>query len=283
MMFNKDQAEKLRDLAQSQGVAHKEEPLTYSAIMGEDRRAPAAEGHHFAVVGVVIASAALVIFGVVLAVFFILQHNDVKYKEIISSMDRQGAALKSQLESVTEKTRQLEGDLALNAGKNQELINQVRSLDGTNAALNSQLALLASERKQLLQQIGDTRAKAAELEQARQSLQEEMRKSQAQMQGEIASLNSKLAVRAPEPLPLAQVARPEAAAAQIVLINRQEGFVLINGGTAAGYKKGQRLVVTSRGSPVAELVVNEARDQVSACDVVSLTQTLQLGDEVRVR
>jgi hypothetical protein len=288
-MFNKDQAAKLRDLAEKQGLNQKEEPLTYSAIIGEDRQDLSREGRSLSLKGVIIAASGLALAGIIAGVFFLLQQNDAQYREIIRSMNQQGQALKSQVAVITEKTRRLESDLEQNLDKNQELASRLRNLDGTNASLNNQLSVLASERKDLLRQIEDTRKQAKELEEAKQALQEEMRKSRTQVQesasqtqevisgleGKIALLNAKLAQGTQGSAPLA--------GGQIVLINRQEDFALINKGLRNGYKKWMHLGVFHQGVLVGELVVNEARDQVSACDLVSLTGTLRLGDEVRIK
>jgi hypothetical protein len=282
-MFNKDQASKLRDLAEQQGVNQKEEPLTYSAIIGEDRRDSSHESNSLAVKGVIIAVTGLVLFGVVIAAFFILQQNEAKYKEIIKSMNQQGQALKNQLSSVTEKTKQLENNLQVNLDKNRELVSQLRNLDGTNVALNSQLTVLASERKQLLQQISDTRQKAAELERARQALQVQMQENTAATKEVISGLQSKVAMLDSKLAALPSISVVPAESSRIVLINQQEDFVLVNKGSASGYKNGMRLAVFREGVPVAELVVNAVRDQVSACDIVSLTNALRLQDEVRVK
>lgn len=296
-MFNKDQASKLRDLAEKQGVTHKDEPLTYSAIMGEKRQDPARESRSFAIKGIIIAVSGLVLLGIILGVFVLLQQNDVKYREIIKSMNQQGQMLQVQVATITEKTKQLESDLELNLNKNRELVSRLRNLDGTNTSLNNQISTLAAERKELLRQIADTRQKAKDLEDTKAAFQEEMRKNQVQLQekvsetkevisgleGKIAVLDSRLAQKTRETAAAAATIKPNFANARIALINRQEEFALINKGVKSGYKKGMRLEVFNQGTFVGELVINEVRDQVSACDIVSLAGTLRLGDEVRVK
>jgi len=291
-MFNKDQAARLRDLAEKQGVAHKEEPLTYSAIIGEDRQGPGKDGLGFSAKGIIIVAAGLLVAGIILGALFLFQQKDDKYKEIVKAINQEGSLLKAQVAAIYEKTKQLENDLTLNEGRNQELASQLKNLDGANVSLNNQIIKLAVERKALLQQVADTREKAKELEQAKIALQ----KSQAQIQentsqtqkvvsaleGKIATLNTRLQQKIQDTGADTQ-AQPGVSGVQIVMINRQDGFALINAGTRNGYKKGLHLVVLNHGAIAGELVVNEARDQVSACDIVSETDSLTLGQEVRVK
>jgi chromosome segregation ATPase len=215
-----------------------------------------------------------------------VQQNSLKYSQIIRSMDVQSRALRDELNFVLDKTKKLEGDLAVNLRENRELSLRLKNFDELNNSLKEQLARIKDERESILKEIESTKARTDELKSSKDSLEAKIQESAGQTQTIISNLEDRvvqLNAKLEEKTRQLEKASLAMTSTRIININKDSQFVIVNSGLENGYKKGMRLSVLRGTKAVGEVEVIEVRQNVSACDAKTDLDNLRVGDEVRIQ
>jgi uncharacterized protein YlxW (UPF0749 family) len=265
MIFNKDQAAKLRSLAEKEGIGKKEETLTYSSLI-EDK-----PGRKIDNVMLTVILAVAILFLIALGVF-LLGQNDLKYRQVVDSMNKQSEALRVELSSLNSKTNSLKSELTENIQRNSGLSEQVMSLNIVNSGLKNKLGDIEKERSVLAKEIMQAQQKAAAMEAEKKELQSVLQKQVSGLEAKITQLSSKI-----------EQAKSAVVEGEVIFINKENQFAVINLGKNRGLDKGMFLDIISGDAVIGQLEVVEARQDVSACNIKTDFNKLSVGLKVRLK
>lgn len=271
----KDQAEKLRILAERKGVAHPEDLLMFSSLVSSGKTKDNSRGalkkntNIFFIAGV----AAL---GIIL-----LLGNNKKYEGTIKSLSAHGEGLKRELSLLTVKVKNLENESSQNATRNQELVKQLEYLESLNNGFKEKLNGVEREKADLEKDLSLARQKLQSLEAAAADLKIEMQTEIGKLEDRINQLNNQLAAANSQ----AAVSRLSQSGIEgkVILINREHAFALVNLGKENNLDRNMQLEVFKDDKLVGELEVIESRQYVSACDIRTPIVNLAIGDKVRLK
>jgi len=309
MISKRDQAAKLRALAQKQGIVQKDEVLTYQALM-QPRRSPAKI--FFKIIKVL---SALTLLAAFLVAGYYLYENIRNDKAVIMKLNEKSEHLTSELATLHDKTATIEADVVKNVKENQELNRAVQALHTTNKELQSSYTRIQQDKQAIEKELQASVKKIEVFEKAKQDLQTQTNAQITSLQAQVKELQSSVAktqavsqARAqalqqavPQGVPASSIATPVSAQAQtasgaqpapvaakalegkILLVNQNLRFVIVNIGSLQGARVGSRFTVTRDGVPIDTLRAIEVRSEVSACESKNGVSGLRAGDTVRVQ
>jgi len=79
----------------------------------------------------------------------------------------------------------------------------------------------------------------------------------------------------------AVISQTEAGEGKVLAINRENNFVVIDLGEAAGIKVGNTFHVYREDQPIATIQAIQTRRDIAACDIKQETETIKIGDTIR--
>lgn len=240
-----------------------------------------------------------------------LQREKSEVEQEIASLTRENQTLKREIEYNKKVTDSLTFDLTVEKNNSYETKNSLSTLLSENKTLKERLRTVSQRKESLEATLVDLKAKNVELENSIEKLQVFVKEKLQQVD----SLREEFSEIKPaevkkdlveEPLPQRkeavdlppivvhsdgaaqqkeirqQVATLEKAAANIVAVNKDNNFVIINQGSVQGIKMGDSFkVYDSDNRPAGEVEVIQVRENISAADIKKEIQPLRAGFAVR--
>lgn len=267
MMQKKDQAEKLRWWFQrtkfavpaadhgspSQGKNPQNMKQNDSALMGPIMGV--------AIVGLVVAA---VILSALKAYHNSQELNRLKEQRVQSSMSMLSQAVQS-----------LENSLQNTASQTGALSQEISYIRQENSRLQNQVDQTTNDREMLSEELRKAQEKIAALEQSRQAADDDVARQMVLLQRTVGNLNAQVEAQAQHEEELRVAPK-----AQVMQVNSQYGFVVINQGAQQGVQEGDELDVRRNNSLLGRIRVLQSRKNVSAAQIISGSGAIEKGDEV---
>ncbi len=209
-------------------------------------------------------------------------------------------SLRAERDKVTQELRDLQGKFDQLSKARDELIREKND----NLAIQDSFKTAKSENDALNLKLKDLNSRKEVLDKKVQSLEEEkstMEKRLNEMEAMFAdkaalidSLKNELdAVKSSKPeaalekkgesvveLPAIVVRSTSPSAGKILAVNTESNFVVINLGISSGVKVGDEFNVLRSGKSIGSIVVIQARDNISACDIKKVSTALKADDNI---
>ncbi len=253
MIYNKDQAENLRVLAQRKRIFFNKGLDTFDSLLGH-----AGLPRNSRAVFTLIRNLFIITCVVLIAAFFVLNYK--KYNTAIELLNIEKENQKEKVFLLTTKISGLENQLSRNISYNQELTKQLEDL----RLLKNELQNKQEEANRGLEfamqdKIKDLQIKINQLE---SNLKEVNLSIQNNSFKENTRLNRE---------------------GKILFINLSQEFVVISLGGSDGIDKGSRLGVIKNDKIIVELKTVEVRRNISACDIIKgQLNNSNIGDKIKL-
>lgn len=251
MIYNKDQAEKLRILAQRKRIFSDKEADNFESLLSKTKF----ERNNKAVF-ILARNLFIISCTVLIAVFFV--QNYKKYNTVIGllNIEKENQRAKSAL--LTKKITGLENQLSKSISYNQDLAKQVEDLGLLKNEFKDRQDAAKQELELVMQsKIKDLQAKINQLESNFKQVSLNIQNNSSQRK---AQLNDE---------------------GKILFINQEQEFVVINLGASSGINRDSRLGVIRDGKIIAELKAIEVCQDISACDIIKgQVNNLNIGDKI---
>lgn len=236
------------------------------------------------------------------------QLNDAKLK--LSELDRSNKELSSKLDEITKEKDRVEKEMEIKERTmrivSRDLVSErearkiameeLNKLRGENANLKKELVVLGKEKVRLQTNIMDVSDKKDALEQKISGVEDVMKEKSLELeelQKELTTtIKSDKGVMSREtasielpPIVVKSGAGARGLKGEVLAVNPEERFVVINLGENSGIGPGNELKVLRKNKEIGRIQVIETRKDISAADIKEVTpgNTLQEGDIVITR
>lgn len=172
----------------------------------------------------------------------------------LAALDSDLGQAKSQATTAETRTAQLNRDVA-------QLRNQITAKEDAEQTLNREISQLKRELAQ--SKLASASATPEEIEGYKQTI--------ATLQTRISELEASRGTASGQPDTVAGGAQQAAPgshfSAEVVSVGNQNGFVVLNAGTAKGVQTGQRVAITRGGNPVATAQISSVQNNYSIAQI----------------
>ncbi len=195
--------------------------------------------------------------------------------------------LSQELVKEKEDKRSLSEDLDKFRQENLELKREVKRLEGLKEVIEKDLASTKEEKEKLSARIEEMenliKEKTAYLLELRKKILKSAQLKAARTLEESKAVELPPIVVKPKEVRPAPLQKAVSLEGQIIAVNKENSFVIIDMGEEQGLKPGLNLSVYRNGSEIANLQVLETRKEISACDIVRVKPGVELrvGDKVK--
>jgi|GEM_PF-3380226 len=183
--------------------------------------------------------------------------------------------MQNSVSALSQTVQSLESALQNTAAQTSVLSQEISYIRRENEQLKKDVDQTTGERETLTGDLKDAQEKIAVLEQSRQATQDETARQMGVLRRTVGNLNAQIEAQAQH----AEESR-FAPKAQVVQVNSQYGFVVINQGAQQGVNEGNEFDVRRSDSVLGRIKVLQARKNVSAAQIVSGAGAIEKGDEV---
>jgi hypothetical protein len=282
MIERRDQADRLRNMTGSGKRMQREDEILASWVENENSRPPKklrTDAISYIYVWLLIV---LLVAGAIFSVY-----HFSKYQDKLQAVNTLSAAQDKEIKNLKDMTEQLNIQISKenlqNKLQNNELLNQVRELNATNIELKERFDDLINNREALTVSVASKDQIIQSLSDEKKILENKMNHDLKELESKILVLNDKIEHQSNAVFSKDSVYGQAYLDGQILLVNSDFNFVVLNLGSNHGLGNHSRLDVVRNGAVIAELEVAQLRLNTSACNIMTANYDLSIGDKVKIK
>jgi len=221
-----------------------------------------------------------------------LELSEVKnQKEAIEHEIKRGKDLADTLSlevaRIQNEKKFLDNRLQKTTSENEDLREKIKQLTSTKIALEKSIVRMQDEKKQLEDKLIETenviQSRIDEIWEIKKDIDETFRPTKARQKGEVelTPIVVSASTREAEKYPYPYEGKLPGFEGNIVSVNDENNFVIVDVGKSDGLRLGDSLGVYRGAEYIAGLEVIQIRDDIAAADIKNKVSSIQIGDIVR--